>query len=411
MIGGGASGMMAAGTAAETGAAVLLLDPNRKLGRKLRITGKGRCNVTNACAIPDFMTHVASHPRFLYSALHAFDPGHTMEFFERLGVPLKTERGGRVFPVSDRADDIADTLTDWLRRNRVDVNSCRAEEIISDRNTVTGVRTHDAFIPCSSVILCAGGASYPLTGSDGNGYKLAGLLGHTIVPPEPSLIPLESDDTFCAELAGFSPRNVVLSVFENDRQIFRELGEMLFAHFGVTGPLVLSASAHMRHFGSASYRLEIDFKPALSEEKLDERVLRDFDRYKNRNISNALLDLLPGSLIPVVLDLTAIPGDTKIHSVTKKQRRALVCLLKRFPVSVRGPRPIEEAIVTRGGIDVRQVDPRTMSSRIIRGLYFAGEILDVDAYTGGYNLQIAWATGRMAGASAAQHICLEGEQS
>ena len=403
VIGGGAAGMMAAGTAAENGAAVTLIDPNQKLGRKLRITGKGRCNVTNACAVREFMENVPRNPKFLYSALSGFSPADAEAFFEGLGVQLKTERGRRVFPVSDNANDIADALAGWLAGRGVHIVHGRVTAILTENGAVCGVRTERGDIACRAAVLCTGGASYPLTGSDGGGYKLAAALGHAIVPPRPSLVPLESPDAFCAALAGFSPRNVTLSVYEDDKLIFRELGEMLFAHFGVTGPLVLSASAVMRKFGRASYRLGIDFKPALDENALDARILRDFEKYKNRDLSNALSDLAPRSLVPVLIERSGIPGDTKVHSVTRAQRLALVRLLKDFSVSVSGPRPIEEAIITSGGADVKQIDPRTMMSRLVGGLYFAGELLDVDAYTGGYNLQIAWATGRRAGLSAAEY--------
>lgn len=404
VIGGGAAGMMAAGTAAQAGARVALMDPNRKLGRKLRITGKGRCNVTNACSVRDFLNNVPTNPKFLYSALSAFTPDDAMAFFEGLGIPLKIERGSRVFPMSDNANDIADALASWMTRSGVTVHSGRVKAILWENGAVTGVRTEAGDLPCRAVILCAGGASYPLTGSDGNGYRLARALGHTVVSPRASLVPLVSPDAFCAELSGFAPRNVTLSVYEVGKLLYKELGEMLFAHFGVTGPLVLSASAHMRKLGQADYRLSIDFKPALDEEKLDERILRDFEKYKNRDLANALGDLAPRSLIPVLIRRSGIPGDTKIHSVTREQRHTLVRLFKYFTVNVSGTRPIDEAIVTSGGVDVRQIDPRTMRSKLVAGLYFAGEIIDVDAFTGGFNLQIAWATGRKAGQSCAEAV-------
>ena len=404
VIGGGAAGLMAAGTAAEAGAAVCLLDPNRQLGRKLRITGKGRCNLTNACGVREFLQNVPRNPRFLYSALTGFSPDDAAAFFENLGVPLKTERGDRVFPVSDNANDVADALEAWLRGLGVRVKSDRAEAILTEDGAVVGVKTRAETLSCGAAIVCTGGMSYPLTGSNGSGYALLRALGHTIVPPRASLVPLESPDWFCPALAGFAPRNVTLSAYEDDRLVFRELGEMLFSHFGVTGPLVLSASAHMRRLGEAACRLSIDFKPALDEARLDERVLRDFEKYKNKDFSNALSDLAPRSLIPVLVKRSGVPGDTKVHSVTKEQRRALVRLLKDFTVTVTGARPIAEAIVTSGGADVRQVDPRTMASKLAGGLYLAGEVLDVDAYTGGFNLQIAWATGRRAGQCAAEHV-------
>ena len=393
--------MMAAGTAASLGADVLLAEPNPKLGKKLRITGKGRCNVTNACDVREFMGHVPRNPKFLYSALTAFPPTETMVFFENLGVPLKIERGGRVFPVSDNANDIADALDRWLREQGVRILQNRVISVErDDAGAVNGVKTDKGIIPCEAVILCTGGASYPGTGSTGDGYAMATALGHELIEPRPSLVPLESPDGFCAELSGFSPRNVRVTVLENEKVIYQELGEMLFSHFGVTGPLILSASAHMRRFGAAVYKLFIDFKPALDEEKLDERVLRDFEKYRNRDFSNALSDLAPRTLIPVLVRLSGIDGQTKVHSVTREQRHALVSLLKAFPVRISGTRPLAEAIVTSGGVDVRQVNPRTMESKLVPGLYIAGELLDVDAYTGGFNLQIAWAAGRCAGASA-----------
>jgi len=400
VIGGGAAGMMAAGTAAGRGLDVLLAEPNAKLGKKLRITGKGRCNLTNDSAVRDVIASIPRNPKFLYSAITEFSPADTMRFFENLGVKLKTERGKRVFPVSDSANDVADALTEWIHEQGVRVLSNRIEAVeTASSGAVCGVTTDKGTIPCRAVILCTGGVSYPGTGSTGDGYVMARSLGHSVIEPQASLIPLVSPDSFCAELSGFAPKNVTLTVWENDKAIYREQGEMLFAHFGVTGPLVLSASAHMCHFGKKSYRLTIDFKPALDEERLDERILRDFEKYKNRDFTNALSDLAPRSLIPVIVRLSGIAPETKVHSVTKQQRHKLVQLFKVFPVNVTGTRPVAEAIVTRGGVNVKEINPRTMASKLVPGLYFAGEILDVDAYTGGFNLQIAWATGRCAGLS------------
>ncbi len=390
--------MMAALTAAEQGLSVALLEPNEKLGRKVRITGKGRCNVTNDCGVKTLLENVPTNPKFLYSSVTAFPPAAAMAFFEGLGVPLKIERGDRVFPVSDDANDVADALVRRLRALGVRHVRDRALGIAVDGGgSVRAVTTDRGEIPCQGAVLATGGLSYPATGSTGDGYAMAAALGHDIVPTRASLVPLESPAPYCAELAGFAPRNVDLTALEDGRPIYAERGEMLFAHFGVTGPLVLSASAHMRRWGERTYALAIDFKPALTAEKLDERMLRDFEKYRNRDLSNALTDLLPKSLIPVVLRLADIPARTKVHDVTRAQRLALGALLKAFPVPVSGPRPVAEAIVTGGGVDVRQVDPRTMRSKLVRGLYFAGEILDVDAFTGGFNLQIAWATGRCAG--------------
>ena len=408
VVGGGAAGMMAAVTAAEQGAGVALLEPNDKLGRKVRITGKGRCNVTNDCDVPGVLANVPTNPKFLYSCLTAFPPSAVKGYFESLGVPLKTERGARVFPVSDDANDIADALARRLSALGVRHMRARALDILTDgAGAVRAVKTDRGEVSCAAAILCTGGLSYPATGSTGDGYRIATALGHTVVPPRASLVPLESPASWCAELAGFAPRNVDLTVLEDGKALYTERGEMLFAHFGVTGPLVLSASAHMRRWGERQYALRIDFKPALDGKKLDERILRDFEKYANRDLANALTDLLPRSLIPVALRLADIPGETKVHDVTRDQRKSLGALLKAFPVPVSGPRPVAEAVVTGGGVDVRQVDPRTMASKLTPGLYFAGEVLDVDGYTGGFNLQIAWATGRCAGLAAGKEICHE----
>ena len=408
VVGGGAAGMMAAGTAAEQGLAVTLIEPNEKLGRKLRITGKGRCNVTNNCGVKELLENVPTNPKFLYSAATAFPPSAAMEFFEGLGVPLKTERGNRVFPQSDNANDIADALARWVKDLGVRHVRNKAVSVAVDENgAVRGVLTDKGELPCRAAILCTGGLSYPATGSTGDGYAMAKALGHKLIPARASLVPLESPAKYCARLAGFAPRNVDLTVWENGRAMYAERGEMLFAHFGVTGPLVLSASAHMRRWGEREYHLTVDFKPALDHEKLDERILRDFEEFHNRDFANALVKLAPKSLIPVLVELSGIPGDTKVHSVTRQQRRRLGEILKAFPVPVSGPRPVTDAIITGGGVDVKEINPRTMESKRVSGLYFAGEILDVDAYTGGFNLQIAWATGRSVGLAVGKELCHE----
>lgn len=397
--------MMAAGTAAERGCSVLLAEPNARLGRKLRITGKGRCNVTNNCSVRELMENIPTNPKFLYSALTGFSPGAVMDFFEGIGVKLKTERGNRVFPVSDSANEIADALENWLRGNGVQLMHNRIREICADESgAVCAVGTDKGRISCRAVILCTGGVSYPATGSTGDGLRLARSLGHAIKPLRGSLVPLESPDSFCGELAGFSPKNVTVTVLENDGVIYREQGEMLFSHFGVSGPLILSASAHMRYFGERDYALRIDFKPALDEKALDERILRDFAKYQNRDFANSLGELAPKSFIPVLVRMSGINPHAKVHSVTREQRRKLVELLKAFPVAVSGPRPVADAIVTSGGVDVKEVNPRTMESKLINRLYFAGEVLDLDAYTGGFNLQIAWSTGRCAGLAVGKDI-------
>ena len=399
VIGGGAAGMMCAATAADRGLKVILLDPNRQLGRKLRITGKGRCNLTNNCDIKSFMQNIPGDGRFLFSALNRLSPADTMALFESRGLELKTERGNRVFPVSDNANDVAGTMARWCARSGVIVERCKAKKVVVENGAVTGVETEKGLIRCRAAAVCTGGLSYPLTGSTGDGLRFAEALGHSVTPPRASLVPLESPDAYCAEMQGFSLRNVVLSAYEEDKLIYKELGEMLFTHFGVSGPLVLSASAHMRHMGSKNYRLEIDLKPALDEKKLDARILRDFEKYANREFKNALSDLAGSAMIPVLVRLSGIPEDTKVNSITREQRMKLLHLFKAFPVSVSGTRPIDEAIVTAGGVNTKEINPRTMESKLISELYFAGEVLDLDGYTGGFNLQIAWSTGFVAGNS------------
>ena len=399
VIGAGPAGMMCAYTAAQRGLRVVIIDQNRYPGRKLRITGKGRCNLTNDCDIKKFLENVPRNGKFLYSCINAFPPSAVMTFFEENGLTLKTERGARVFPMSDNANDVADTMTRLCRNSGVDFIRGKVKKLCIENNAVCGVETAESSISCRNAALCTGGLSYPLTGSTGDGHRFAAKAGHTVNPCRPSLVPLESDDPWCAEMQGFSLRNISLTVYEDNKAIYSDFGEMLFTHFGVSGPVILSASAHMRNFGKADYRLEIDLKPALDEKKLDARILRDFQKYSNREIKNALSDLAASSMIPVLIDLSGIPEDTKVNSVTREQREKLLDLFKRFPVSVSGTRPIDEAIVTSGGVDVKEIDPRSMRSKLVKGLYFAGEIIDVDAYTGGFNLQIAWSTGHMAGMS------------
>ena len=397
VIGGGAAGMMCAVMAARRGLKVTILDRNLQLGRKLRITGKGRCNVTNACDIREFMANIPGDGRFLYSAMSRFGTREVMAYFESLGVPLKVERGNRVFPVSDNANDIANALVRECERLGVRTLRCSARSIETKDGAVRAVQTDAEKIPCRAAAICTGGLSYPKTGSDGWGYRMAAKLGHTVTPRRPSLVPLESDDAWCAEMQGFSLRNVTLSAYEDGKLIFRELGEMLFTHFGVSGPLVLSASAKMRHMGSADYRLLIDLKPALDEKKLETRILRDIEENPKRSFHNLLGGLAGRSMVPVLEALTGIPGEQRCTDFTREQRQKLIQILKAFPVHVSGTRPIDEAIVTAGGVCTKEVDPRTMESKLIKGLYFAGEVLDLDAYTGGFNLQIAWCTGFVAG--------------
>ncbi len=408
VVGGGAAGLMAAGFAAQNGAKVTLFESNPKVGRKIYITGKGRCNVTNNSDVQTVLANIPVNPRFLYAALGKCSPKDVMDFFEAQGVALKTERGNRVFPESDHATDIIDALLRFVRAQGVkivfesviDIQTTQTE----DGTQIAGLQTKSCKYDFDRVILATGGASYTATGSTGDGYRFAKELGHTIVTPRPSLIPLVETGNTCEKLMGLSLKNVQISVFENNKKIYTEFGEMLFTHYGLSGPLVLSASSHMRHFGSKDYRVDIDLKPALDEATLNKRVLSDFEKYKNNDIGNALSDLLPRKIIPVILYASGIDPHTKVHSITKEQRRDFVQKLKNFSIAISGARPINEAIITTGGVSVKEVNPKTMASKKVDGLYFAGELLDVDAYTGGFNLQIAWATGKLAGESAAANV-------
>ena len=394
VIGGGPAGMFAAITAARQGSHVLLLERNDRLGKKLLITGKGRCNVTNDCSAQEVLQNIPRNGRFLYSAMTEFPPERIKEFFISNGCPLKTERGNRVFPISDRSASIMDCLAAQLRSSHVTVRTARVRRILAEEDRVVGVETDNEKIQAKWVLLATGGVSYPLTGSTGDGYEMAKALGHTIVAPEGSLVPLETEGTDCQDMQGLSLRNVAVKlVNEKGKVLYKDFGELLFTHFGVSGPTVLSASAHMK----GNCRLVIDLKPALDEGKLNDRLLRDLDMYRNRSMENALTDILPRSMIPVVLRRVNIYPELQANSLKKEQRRALVELMKGFSVTITGKRPVAEAIITSGGVKVSEVDPKTMASKLIPGLYFAGEILDCDAYTGGFNLQIAWATGYAAG--------------
>lgn len=400
VVGGGAAGMMAAITAAENGAQVTLLERNDRLGKKLYITGKGRCNVTNDCAPEDFFQNVPRNPRFLYSAVYAFPPREVMAWFEARGCALKTERGNRVFPQSDKSASVIDALRAELRRLGVRVLQERALDIVTQDGAVCGIETDGGFHKTERVILATGGCSYPQTGSTGDGYRMLEKLGHTIVPPVGSLVPLVEKGYDCKQMQGLALKNVALRlVNQKGKTVFEEFGELLFTHFGLSGPVVLSASAHMNE--KDSYTVLLDLKPALDEQKLDLRLLRDFEKFQNRDFENALVELLPRSMIPVIVRRSGIPAEEKVHSITREQRRALLELMKRFPVEIACKAPVEEAIVTSGGVKVSEIEPGTMQSKRVRGLYAAGELLDVDAYTGGFNLQIAWATGRAAGLAAA----------
>lgn len=405
VIGGGAAGMMAAITAARQGAEVQLLERNPKVGRKLYITGKGRCNVTNHCTPEEVLAATPRNGRFLFSAMSRTTPADVERFFTDLGVELKVERGNRVFPKSDKAADIIDALFFELRRLKVPVLQSRATGLVCEGGVITGVETEQGTLDCKAVILATGGLSYPATGSTGDGHKMAGDLGHTVVEINPSLVPLVSPDTFCGQMQGLALKNVTLTVKNNKGKVqYQEQGELLFTHFGLSGPLVLSASAHMRNFDKDSYTCSIDMKPALDEQTLDARLVRELTASANKDMDNILGALVPRLMIPALLERSEIPAHRKAHDLTKGERRRLLELLKNFTVAVSGPRPINEAIITSGGVKVGEVDPKTMASKKVEGLYFAGELLDVDAYTGGFNLQIAWATGRTAGESAAEFV-------
>lgn len=399
IAGGGAAGLTAAGTAAARGRSVCLLEKNRELGRKVRITGKGRCNVTNNCSVEEVIACAPRGGKFLYGALSAFPPAAVMDFFENLGVPLKTERGRRVFPVSERAADIAEALSRFALENGVEILREPAAAVLVENGAVTGLCTASGEYRAKSVLLACGGASYPGTGSNGDGFRLAEALGHTVTPLAPSLVPLVERGDFCARLMGLSLRNCGVKVTERGKKkpVYTDFGELLFTHFGLSGPTILSASAHLRPMAPGKYTVHIDLKPALDEQKLDARLLRELEQNKNRIFLNSLDSLLPKKLIPVIVERSGIPGGTRCNSITREQRQGLCGLLKDLTIEIQGFRPLEEAIVTSGGVSLKEIDPRTMESKLIKGLYFAGEMIDCDAYTGGYNLQIAFATGRLAG--------------
>lgn len=394
IIGGGASGLFASIQLAWQGKSVAVIEHEHKPGKKLLITGKGRCNVTNNCDVGTVLKNIPRNPRFMYSALSRFAPEDTMAFFESLGVALKTERGNRVFPESDKAESIVSALVNAAKQAGVEFINDNAQELIIENGAVKGVKCDKSEYFAERVVVATGGCSYPLTGSTGDGYKLAKQAGHTVTDISPSLCPMVTEEKECAEMMGLSLRNCTLSLYENDdpKPIFSELGEMLFTHFGLSGPLALSASAHTEKITKGKYKVKIDLKPALDREKLDSRILRDFSEFPNRDFSNALKKLLPSKMIDTIVKLSGIPAYKKVNQITREERERLVGLLKELTFTVKSLRPVEEAIITRGGVDVKEVSPKTMESKLVDGLYFIGEVLDVDAYTGGFNLQIAFAT-------------------
>lgn len=392
IIGAGAAGCMAAIFAARYGRNVTIFEPNEKIGRKLRITGKGRCNVTNNSPVEEHIKNIPINSRFMYSAFSIFSAEDTMNFFEELGVPLKTERGNRVFPVSDKAEDIVNSLDRELKKLNVKIIHKRVDALIIEDSKVCGVTAQGKEYRSNSVLIACGGKSYSVTGSTGDGYRLAESAGHTITELKPSLVPIVSEDKFCAELMGLSLRNVTLKLYDREKVIYSEMGEMLFTHFGVSGPLVLSASSHIREMQKKRYKFVIDLKSALTPEQLDMRIQRDFSENLNRDFINGIRKLLPAKLIPVIVRISGISPERKINSITKEERRKFGELIKAFPVRISGFRPIDEAIITSGGVSVKEINPKTMQSKLVEGLFFAGEVIDVDAYTGGFNLQIAFST-------------------
>ena len=405
VVGAGAAGLMAAGTAAMCeNAEIMLFERNNRSARKLMITGKGRCNVTNACSNDELIEAVYENGRFLYSAFNSFTAWDTMELFENLGVPLKIERGQRVFPTSDKAVDIVDALVKYAVRKNVRLINKRVTALILDNGNVVGVKTEDKEeYLADRVIIATGGKSYPLTGSTGDGYKLAKQVGHNVVTPRPSLVPFEINEKCCAEMQGLSLKNVAIKVYDsyNRKDVYSDFGEMLFTHFGISGPVVLSASSHIKDMESGRYEFVIDLKPALDEQQLDARIRRDFEEQSNKIFSNSLFKLLPSKMVPVIIERSGISADCKVNQITKEMRASLVKTLKEFRLTIKGFRPIEEAIITSGGIKVSEINPKTMESKLVKGLYFAGEVIDVSAYTGGFNLQIAFSTGYLAGKSSA----------
>ena len=406
VVGAGPAGMMAAGKAAENGNEVHIFERNSIVGKKIYITGKGRCNVTNDSDVENFINNIPNNPYFLYSALYGFTSEDTVRFFNKLGVETKVERGNRVFPVSDKAGDIAKTLEKYLKKYKVNIHlNSRVESLIIKENKACGIKLANGKEYFSdAVIVTTGGLSYPGTGSTGDGYKFAKDCGHTVTKLMPSLVPLRAEEKWCADLMGLSLKNVAITVKdEKGKKIYEDFGEMLFTHFGVSGPVILSASCHLTNLGSQKAKLYIDLKPALDFKALDLRILRDFEKFINKNFINALDELLPKKLIPVIVNLSGIDQYKKVHDITKEERKRLCSLIKALPVTITGDYGFGQAVITRGGVDVDEINPSTMESKIIKGLYFAGEIIDCDAYTGGYNLQIAFSTGFAAG----NNVCME----
>jgi len=401
VIGGGPAGMMAAGTAGRRGLEVILIEKNARLGRKLMITGKGRCNITNDLDVEGLIANVPVNGKFLYSAFYSFSNDDLLYLLHELGLQTKVERGGRVFPATDRSLDVVKTLQKYLDQNSVQVLRGEVTQVTAEDGRVTQVCLKNGTrLNCDAVIVATGGVSYPLTGSTGDGYRFAEENGHTVIEPKPALVPLESKEAWAAQAQGLTLKNISITIYnQRDKEVYADFGELLFTHFGVSGPVILSASSHLQDPTKNEYRLVIDLKPALSAEELDARIQRDFAKYINKNYGNALGDLLPKKLIPIIMDLSAISTEKKVNQITREERERMGRILKNLTLRITRFRPIEEAIITAGGVKVDEVKPSTMESKLVRGLFFAGEVLDVNAYTGGFNLQIAFSTGYLAGLS------------
>lgn len=407
VIGAGAAGLIAAGEAAAGNSAdVVLFEKNGRIGKKIVITGKGRCNLTNLCTVDEFLKNVPVNPKFLYAALNYFPPHKTYEFFENLGVKLKVERGRRVFPVSDKSFDIVDALRDNIKHNNVKIIYENVKDISPEESGKVKITTENSIYLVDKIIIATGGLSYPSTGSTGDGYKFAERLGHKIMPLKPSLVPLEIEEKYCAELMGLSLKNVQVNLYCDNRKKYSELGEMIFTHFGVSGPVILGMSSYINGLDKYKYHIRIDFKPALDDGQLDKRLLIDFLKFKNKSFKNSLNELLPQKLIPVIIELSHIPPDLPVNEITKTQRADLLKIIRDFPLTVKGFRPVDEAVITSGGVCVNEINPATMESKIVKNVYFAGEVIDVDAFTGGYNMQIAFSTGKLAGLNALKSCML-----
>ncbi len=405
IIGGGAAGLIACGIAAKKADKVVLIEKNDRLGKKLLITGKGRCNITNSAEIEDMINQYPTNGKFLYSALYSFTNYDIINLIEDNGVKTKVERGGRVFPVSDKASDVVEALKRFAIKNNVEIVSGRAQKLIIKDNRACGVVVNDKVIEADKVIVCTGGKSYPGTGSTGDGYKFAKSAGHTVIEPKPSLVPIETEEDWIKSVMGLSLKNTAITVYNSkDKAVYEDFGEMIFTHFGVSGPIILSASSRIKNIEKEKYYLKIDLKPALDEQKLDARILRDFEKYKKKQLINALDELLPKSLISVIIDLAGLNLHKNVCEITKAERIALLNTIKGIKLTIKGFRPINEAIITSGGVKVSEIDPSTMQSKIVKDLYFAGEVVDVDGYTGGYNLQAAFSMGYLAAQSAVEEV-------